>query len=43
MNLPANSDIAEIYRIRNYPSLHLFIDNDDEHYSGRLYKEYLNS
>ena len=36
INLPINRPIAEIYHIHTYPSLHLFINGDDEHYNDVL-------
>ena len=36
INLPVNRPIAEIYHIHTYPSLHLFINGDDEHYNDVL-------
>lgn len=41
INLPSNRQIAEIYHIRNFPSLHLFQNGDNTHYDGRLQKRYV--
>lgn len=41
INLPSNRQIAEIYHIRNFPSLHLFQNGDNTHYDGRLHKRYI--
>lgn len=35
-----NRAIAEIYRTRIYPSLHLFIDGNDEYYNDALTEEW---
>ena len=35
INLPRNRAIAEIYRIREFPSLHFFHDGNDEAYQGK--------
>lgn len=43
INLPMNRAIAEIYRIREYPSLHYFHDGSDELYRGKQRVEYANS
>ena len=39
INLPANRDIAQIYRTHSYPSLHLFKNGDNFHYNDNLNEE----